>query len=136
MVWTSLVLTVLNMVTNLRMELKVLEEVVIEAFCSLNTAPLSHVDEFSDYSHNNKDEFIEELNKVFNEIKSNDINALFVQTSTCQFCYPNASAYSFHHPITDQLIIRYVIDQIDERSFRVQECRNNPITDGDDGLPF
>ncbi|MBA6153940.1 hypothetical protein [Gelidibacter maritimus] len=118
------------------MKLKVLEEVVIEAFCSLSTAPLSHVDEFSDYSHNNKDEFIEELNKVFNQIKSNGINALLVQTSTCKFCYPNANTYSFHHPVTNLLIIRYVIDQVSQRSFRVQECRNLPLPKVESGMPF
>lgn len=118
------------------MKLKVLEEVVIKAFCSLNTAPLSHVDEFSDYSHNNKDEFIEELNKVFNEIKSNGINALCVKGSTCKFCYPDASAYSFHHPVTDQLIVRYIVDQVDECSFRVQECRNEPTPDREKRMPF
>ena len=116
------------------MELKVLEKIVVKSFCELNMEYLNIIDESPCYSHNDKQEFIEELSQVIYKIKSKGIYGLTVKPSTCKYCYPSANAYSFHHPVTDEFIFRYVFHQESETFFRVEECKNKPPRA--DGMPF
>lgn len=123
------------------MTLSDLEIIVARAFCSLDSSILLEMDEHAIYSDNYLDEIIEELQKVFDKIKSKDINSLIVKDSHCKYCYPEGKAYSFHHPITGKFIIRYVIAHEGESDdgetiYRIEECRNNPIPYGQDGMPF
>jgi hypothetical protein len=55
--------------------------------------------------------------------------SLTVKPSKCLYCYPNANAFSFHHPDIDEFICRYVIgkDEKGYSEFIVEECRNGPL---------
>ncbi|WP_248724517.1 hypothetical protein [Seonamhaeicola sp. ML3] len=64
------------------------------------------------------------------------MDSLVVKPSECKYCYPKAKVYSFHHKETDEFIIRYLIHQEDEDEFRVEECRNKQIPDGENNMPF
>lgn len=121
--------------TNL-LELEIIEKQVVKAFRRLETSPLDKLDANAVYSYNYKDEMIAELQKVFEKIKSTGVQSLKVTDSKCKYCYPTANAYSFHNPKTDEFIIRYVIHQESEDEFRIEECRNKPIPDGKNGMPF
>lgn len=118
------------------MNLKDLELLVVEAFCTLDTNPLNMLDQDASYSHNYKDEFIEEMEEVFNKIKSEGIYKLSVNPSRCKFCYPDANAYSFHHPNTGEFFMRYVIHQSGENEFGIEQCRNKPLPELEHGMPF
>lgn len=92
------------------------------------------MDEEAYYSHHNKIELIQNMDRLFKEIKNKGITDLNVKDSECKFCYPTGKAYSFHHPGTGEFIIRYVIayeGETDEgeKLYRVEECRNKPIPD-------
>ena len=113
-----------------------LEKGIVKAFCLLNINPLEKLDEKAIYSYNYKNEMIAELQSVFDKIKSTGVQSLEVKNSKCKYCYPSANAYSFHNPITDEFIIRYVIGQDEDGMYRVEECKNKPITTGEDGMPF
>ncbi|WP_223032680.1 hypothetical protein [Hanstruepera marina] len=118
------------------MTLKYLEKQVVKSFCELDTDHLKSIDEHADYSHNYKDEFIEEMNTIFNEFKSQGINKLLVKPSECKYCHPTFNAYSFYHPISNEFLIRYVISQENGGMYRVDECKNNPLPELTDGMPF
>src|SRR5690606_24537871 len=109
---------------------------MVEAFCLLSIEPFKNIDETADYSHNYKHEFIDEMQTLFEKFKSRGLTSLIAKPSKCNYCYPTGKAYSFHNPDTDEFIIRYVIFQESEKVYRVEECRNKPIPDGEDGLPF
>jgi len=113
-----------------------LEKRIVKAFCLLNTKPLEKLDENAIYSFNYKDEMIAELQSVFDKIKSTGVQSLEVRNSKCKYCYPSANAYSFHNPITDEFIIRYVIHQESKDVYRIEQCKNKPIPVGEDGMPF
>ena len=114
--------------------LEVIEKIVVKSFCELNTEHLNMLYESPSYNHNDKQEFIEELSQIIYNFKSKGIYGLTVKPSTCKFCYPSASAYSFHHPVTDEFIFRYVFHQESETFFRVEECKNIPPRADD--MPF
>ena len=118
------------------MELEILEKHIVQAFCQLEISPLDKLDDNASYSYNYKDEMIAELQEVFDKIKSTGVQSLKAKDSKCKYCYPNANAYSFHHPKTNEFIIRYVIHQESDNVYRVEQCKNNPIPDGENGMPF
>lgn len=109
---------------------------IIKAFKYLSTEHLEKVCDKTIYSYNYKHEMIDELESVFNKIRLKGISSLKVKNSKCKFCYPNANAYSFHHPITDEFIVRYVIHQKEKNVFHIGECKNKPIPVREDGMPF
>ena len=113
-----------------------LEQSLINAIQNLNISFLDTLDKTADYSHNYKHEFIAEMQTLFEKFKSRGLTSLIAKPSKCNYCYPTGKAYSFHNPDTDEFIIRYVIFQESEKVYRVEECRNKPIPDGEDGLPF
>ena len=113
-----------------------LEKHIKEAFINLNPSILENLDEDAVYSYDFKHEFIDKLDKLFREIKSKGISNLSVINSKCKFCYPSANTYSFHNPKTDEFIIRYVIHQESDNVYRVEQCKNNSIPDGENGMPF
>ncbi|WP_242203243.1 hypothetical protein [Aestuariivivens insulae] len=115
------------------MELKELTKGVLGAFEELNIDRLNKLDELY-YSHSTKQEFITELQKLFDGLMKQGVNSLIAKPSKCKYCYPTAKAYSFHHPETDEFIIRYVIHQETEDEFRIEECRNRPLREG--SMPF
>lgn len=113
-----------------------IEKSIVNAFSLLDIKPLEMLDGGLIYSHNYKNEMIDELNLVFNKIKASGLKRLTVKPSKCNYCYPTANTYSFHNPINDEFIIRYVIHQESEKSFRVEECKNRVLPNGKDGMPF
>jgi hypothetical protein len=113
-----------------------LEQSLIKAFQNLNISFLNILDETAYYSHNYKHEFIAEMQTLFEKFNARGLTSLIAKPSKCIYCYPTGKAYSFHNPDNDEFIIRYVIFQESEKVFCVQECRNKPIPEGEDGMPF
>ncbi len=113
-----------------------LENGLIKAFRRLDYSFLTFLEEKYTYSHKSKNELIEELQNLFKRLKSKEIHSLIVRPSKCKYCYPTAKAHSFHHPESEEFIFRYVIHQVNEYEFIVEECKNKPIPDGDNGMPF
>lgn len=116
------------------MKLQQLEFLIIQSFCALDSTILEEIDEKAYYSHQDKRELIQSIDRLFKEIKNKGVTNLNVQDSKCKFCYPTGKAYSFHHPETREFIIRYVIaydGETDEgeKIYTVEECRNKPIPD-------
>lgn len=109
------------------MNLSQLENTIIKAICGLDSSKLNSIDEDAIYSYNYKDEFILEMESEFRKIRNKGIDSLVVQKSECKYCYPFSNAYSFHHPVTDEFIIRYVIHQEKEGVYKIEECRNRPL---------
>lgn len=118
------------------MKLIDLENIVVNAFCSLDVSPLKKLDKKASYSYNYKHEMIAELQSVFDKIKSKGVQNLEVENSKCKYCYPSANAYSFHNSKTGGFVIRYVIHQESNDVYRIEQCKNKPIPDGEDGMPF
>lgn len=118
------------------MKLLDLEKIVVESFSNLNSSLLEGIEENAIYSYNYKNEMIDEIEKVFVKIKSAGVSSLTVKKSKCMFCYPQANAYAFHNPSTDEFIIRYVISQDKDGMYRIEECKNKPIPDGENRMPF
>ncbi len=113
-----------------------LENYVVKAFCDLDSNILESLDGNAIYSYNYKNEMIDEIGKVFVKIKSAGVSSLTVKKSNCMFCYPQANAYAFHNPQTDEFIVRYVISQDEDGMYRVEECKKKPITCGENGMTF
>lgn len=113
-----------------------LETIIVNAFCGLNPLLLNNLPDNVYYSYNEKSELIEELSKLFGELKNKGFKKLRAKQSKCEYCYPNATTYSFHELLSDVFVVRYVIHQVSEKEFRIEQCRNKPIPDGDDGMPF
>ena len=113
-----------------------LEKIIVQAFCHLSVLPLKELDENMSYSYSNKQELIDELNSVFKKIKGEAINKLIVKDSKCKYCYPKGRAYAFHHPNTNELVIKYVIFKENNNFFRIEECKNNPIKNTEGRMPF
>lgn len=118
------------------MNLIFLEEHIIKSFCELNTEYLIKIDDYASYTHYYKHEFIAEMQTLFESLKLKGITSLIAKPSKCKFCYPSSNAYSFHHPETDEFVIRYVIHQKSKTSFIIEECKNKPILVGENGMPF
>lgn len=113
---------------------RIVDEVIIKAFCSIDPSPLERLENNLIFSFKSKNELIMDLSKIFDTFKSNGITSLTAKPSKCNYCYPTGKAYSFHNPDTDEFVIRYVIHQESEKVFRVEECRNIPPRK--DGMPF
>jgi len=111
------------------MTLTDLENYVIKSFCTLDVTPFIMAEESAFYSNYFKDEMIVLFQELFDKYKAKGINNLVVKDSKCLHCYPDSNAYSFHHPKTDEFLIRYVISQKDPNLFIVEECRNKIIPD-------
>ncbi|WP_242157344.1 hypothetical protein [Aestuariivivens sediminis] len=109
---------------------------LISAFKKLSLEPLEELCDVSIYSYDYKQELIEKLQKKFDKISSEDISELVAKESKCKYCYHESKAYSFHHPKTDELIVRYVIFRESENFYRVEECKYKPILNREDGFPF
>lgn len=118
------------------MKVEDLESCVVTAFEALHIKKLRKIDEDAFYSDLDKEQIIAEISKDIEKIKRLGISDLKVQPTTCQYCYPKANAFSFHHPETEELIIRYVIYQESKKCFIVKECKNQVIPDGENGMPF
>lgn len=112
------------------------EKVLIIAFENLDISLLNIISHKFTYSYNDKIEFIEEMKIVFEKIRAEGINSLLAKPSKCKYCYPTGKAYSFHHPKTDNFIIRYVIFKESHDFYRVEQCKNNPILKSEKGIPF
>lgn len=118
------------------MKIKITDEVIVKSICELDESYLNQLDEDIIYSYDNKDELIQKFKSNFIELKSNGITTLKVVEAKCEFCYPDKQAYVFFHPVSNELILRYVIFQESEGFYRVEECKNKPIKKTNNGLPF
>jgi hypothetical protein len=115
-----------------------LEKIVIDTFCNLDVSYLSDLDESYMYSDCFKDEVIIHFAKQIKAMLLKGITTLNMKNSACLFCYPDCNAYSFHHPQTDELMVRYVVGKSKNQAkeFILQECLNKQIPDGKNGMPF
>lgn len=118
------------------MKLSFLITATLKAFCNLNASAFSEIDSEAEYSLDEKEEFIEQMESKFKAIKSGGVNQLGVRNSQCKFCYPMANTYSFYDNNTDEFIIRIVIEKKSDNKFIVEECRNRLLESGDNRLPF
>lgn len=109
---------------------------IIQAFINLDVSILSKINGRISYSFDSKNELISKFNKLFNELKSKGLNSLKVETSKCRYCYPSIKNYSFHHPITDEFIFRYVIFRESSDFYRIEECKNSPSSKSENSIPF
>ena len=113
-----------------------LTEYIALAFCRLDTSILNKLDENASYSFNYKEELIEELQEKFDGYKKAGISRMAISFSQCLYCYPKAKALSFYNQETDEFVVRYVIHEEGPEEFIVHECRNIPLPDGENGMPF
>jgi uncharacterized protein YtpQ (UPF0354 family) len=118
------------------MNLEEIESCVINAFKKLDASYLYVLDNDFTYSNLDKEGIIQDLKFKIDQIKSKNLFDLKVLPSKCIFCYPQANAYQFVNLNNGELVIRIVIAQESINEFRIEECKNNPIPEADDGLPF
>lgn len=111
------------------MKIEKLQECIINTMCELDVTYLSKLDSDLIYSHQFKDEVIIEFAGVIKKLLLEGVRSLNMKKSECKFCYPNSSVFGFHHPETDKLVIRYVVDISDNKNydFIIEECRNKPL---------
>ncbi|AFL81592.1 hypothetical protein Aeqsu_2130 [Aequorivita sublithincola DSM 14238] len=117
------------------MQIADLENAVINAFIHYDTSYLEPLNPEGVYSYNNKNEFIEELKLEIEKLRKDYPKGLCSRGSVCMFCYPESNAFSFYSKSTDEFVMRYVIAQ-DKDQYKVNLCKNEPIPDGANGLPF
>jgi hypothetical protein len=79
---------------------------IINAVTNLNVSYLNELEEGVLCSHSFKDELILEFAAFFEKLLLKGFTSLTVKPSKCLYCYPNANAFSFHHPDTDEFICR------------------------------
>jgi flagellar motor component MotA len=109
------------------------KEIFIKSFQNIESTYLKRLSNKTYYSDQTKPELIDELNTAFEKIKKEGISKLEVRLSKCLFCFPNADVIEAYH--NDKLMIRYVISKNSEQ-FIFQPCKNIPIPDRDDSIPF
>ena len=118
------------------MNIKDINEILVQSIGNLDIKCLNDIDEKISYSYNNKNELIESFKVLFEELKSKGITSLDVQSSKCNFCYPDKDAYAFYNPTTNDLVLRYVIFQESPDFYRVEECKNKLNILLTQNLPF
>ena len=107
-----------------------LEKIIINTLCKLDISYLSKLEEGVMYSYSFKDEIIIEFSKQIKKILLKGVTSLNMQVSACLYCYPECNAFSFHHPQTDELMVRYVVGKNKNRGteYVLEECTNTPIS--------
>jgi len=105
------------------------------AFKNLNSNVLENLSDDKLISWELKHEMIDKLDKIFTQLREKNINSLTYQESKCKYCYPNAPVYKFYDKKSGYVIGSYVITETDDQ-YIFEECKNNPIPDGEKGLPF
>ncbi|TDQ33372.1 hypothetical protein [Zeaxanthinibacter enoshimensis] len=123
------------------MNIQQLEFIIRSTFTNLDYSFLDQLDKDSYYSDQDKYELINRIEFQIHSLKTAGYNKLLCKQSRCFLCYPNADALSFHCPNTDELVIKYVFQNLGKTEegeflYRVEECKNNPIKEGANGLPF
>lgn len=108
-----------------------IEEVVIESISLLDLDILNQLpnDEdiiYNDYAH--KVNLISELKFDLSKIKYNGVLPFIIKKGKCNYCHPNKKTYTFHNPNTNELIIRAVIDKLDNQNYLVKICENKPTS--------
>jgi|SRR5690554_955036 len=112
-----------------------LENAIINSFIHYDITYLKSIDSNGIYSFNSKKEFIAEIKQEIDKLKKDYPEGLYIKKSLCKFCYPSFNAFSFYSNKCDNYVMRYVI-ALDEDQYRVQLCKNKPIPDGDNKMPF
>ena len=117
------------------MKLKDLEQAFLDSCSKLSTAPLARLNPDIYYSYLDKQSFIKQIENKFEGFKAQGITEIIIINSKCRYCYPKAIAYCIYDKEYN-FLTKYVIDQDGCEDFVFEECKNNPIPDGEDGLPF
>ena len=105
----------------------VIEEIILKSCISLDVSFLNELpdDENIIYNENNhKDNLISELKYDFKKLKIKGDPPLRIRSGKCDFCYPNNITYTFHNSESDELILRVVIDKLDDNNYIVMVCEN------------
>lgn len=118
------------------MELEELEEAVIKSLSTLDICHLSGINAKATYSYDDKEQFMEEIERKLKILRGKGIESMFYKRSNCKYCYPKSNTFSFFNSINEEFVVRYVIHQETEEAYKVEECNNRIIPSGDNGLPF
>lgn len=120
-----------------------IEKTILKSISSLYIKHLKELPDDEDIIYNedyHRDNLISELEFDFSRIKYTGKLPLEIKEGKCNFCYPNNKTYTFHSPISGELIIRCVLDKIDDKNYLVQVCENklNPKQERpiNNNLPF
>lgn len=107
--------------------------IFINSFQNLNSIYLQELSKDKYYSDRSKEELIQELKRIFRDIKSRGVSSLEIKFSKCLYCFPGAIVIEGYHQ--EELYIRYIVSE-SEGQYIVQSCKNKIIKDGENGMPF
>lgn len=110
-------------------------KIFIKAFSTLDINLLEKLKDDKFYSWKSKSELIFEIDDFFQNLKKKNISSLTYTISKCNLCYPNAPVYTFYHKETGCFIGTYVITETEDQ-YIFEECKNNPVSNRDNGIPF
>lgn len=113
-----------------------LKKQILKAFRELDSSHLSNINPEYLYMGQVQHDWVKDFTTQINKLKQNGLSYLIIEPSKCQFCYSTGTAFVLKNPHSNNIIIRYVIQQKRTNFFIIEECKNSPIPDGEDGLPF
>lgn len=106
-----------------------IEEIIKEVISCLNIKHLKELPIDEDILYNNdshKDNLISELKFDLSKIRYNGVLPFIIKKGKCNYCHPNNKTYTFHNPDTNELIVRAVIDKIDNQNYIIKICEDKP----------
>lgn len=106
-----------------------IEKTILKSISFLNIKHLRELPIDEDILYNNdyhKDNLISELKFDLSKIRYNGVLPVIIKKGKCNYCHPNNKTYTFHNPETNELIVRAVIDKIDNQNYLVKICENKP----------
>lgn len=119
-----------------------IEKTILKSIATLDINTLNELPDDEDVFYNSnchRDNLISELEFDFSKIKYNGTLPLDIKTGKCNYCYPNNNTYTFHNPKNNELVIRCVIDKIDDKNYISMVCTNklkSKLSSPKDGMPF
>ena len=119
-----------------REEKSVVIQCVKRAFSTLNSIFLNDLYDDGIYSNLDKEGIIEDLNFKIEKIKKKYKAPLHILPGKCTFCYPEGTTIKFVDSESEQRVIQIVVFQEGIKEYRVEECKNNPIPETSNSLPF
>jgi hypothetical protein len=111
--------------------------IIVEALISLSPSILYDLPDDITYEYGDKQSLIQELTYYINKQLKNGHSNLIMQVSTCGYCHPHCSTYSFHCIRTMDEKLRCVLDveTLESNKIVFSLCRNRPdMSNGD--MPF
>lgn len=119
-----------------------IEKAILKSVATLDINTLNELPDDEDVFYNSdshRDNLISELEFDFSKIKYDGKLPLDIKTGKCNYCYPYNKTYTFHNPTNNELVIRCVIDKIDDKNYIAMVCTNKPkpkLSPSKDDIPF